>query len=95
VWCDADSTEQLVLIGEAPELFDPRWDAFLAVYVKYLCGHEELQAPTWTGKPDRYLPKMWWAADYFPFERGRVVVTTPPVFETHGIRISDNDLLIV
>ena len=37
---------------------------------------------------------MWWAADYFEFERG-VVVTTPTAFEAHGVWIAERDLHVV
>ncbi len=94
-WVGGTSEEQLALVEEEPERFDPFWDAFLAAWVEYLCGREDFKTPVWTLKPERYLSTMHWGADYFPFERGRVVVTTPPVFETHGIWISDNDLMIV
>ena len=78
-----------MLAAEEPERFDPRWDAFLAAYIEHFCGRGGLEAPGWTGEQGRYLEKMWWSADYFDFERGRVVVTTPPAFESHGVWIAD------
>ncbi len=95
VWSGATAVEQQVLVEEEPEPFEPFWDAFLAAWVEYLCGCEGLEMPGWAQEPKRYLPKMHWAADYFRFERGWVIVTTPPVFEAHGIWIPDNELLIV
>ncbi|MCY3642878.1 MAG: hypothetical protein F4Z00_04975 [Acidimicrobiaceae bacterium] len=95
VWRDADRAERVVLAAEEPERFDRRWDAFLAAYIEYLCGCDGLQAPAWTRQPQRYLEQMWWSGDYFGFERGRVVVTTPAVFEAHGVWIADSDLVVV
>ena len=95
VWRDATAVEQRVLAEEEPEPFDAFWDAFLAAWIEYLCKCEGLEVPAWTQASNRYLPKMHWAGDYFRFERGWVVVTTPPVFEAHGIWIPDNELLIV
>jgi len=95
VWRDANNAERVVLATEEPERFDPRWDAFLAAYIEHLCACDGLEAPGWTRAPERYLEQMWWSADYFDFERGRVIVTTPPVFEAHGVWIADSDLLVV
>ena len=95
VWISGNSDEQKALVEEEPEPFEPFWDAFLAAWAEYLCKEEGLPPPAWVTKPERYLPTMRWGADYFPSERGRVVVTTPGVFEEHGIWVSDNDLLIV
>lgn len=95
VWRDADNAERVVLAAEEPERFDPRWDAFLAAYIEYFCARDGLEAPEWTREPGRYLEKMWWSADYFDFERGRVIVTTPPAFDAHGVWIDDSDLLVV
>ena len=74
VWADADNDERAVLAAEEPEPFDPRWDAFLAAYVEYLCRRDGIEAPEWTRRPGRYLERMWWPADYFEFERGGVIV---------------------
>jgi len=95
VWISGNSDEQKSLVAQEPEPFEPFWDAFLAAWAEYLCKEEGLPPPAWVTEPERYLPTMRWGANYFPFERGRVVVTTPGVFEDHGIWISDNDLLIV
>ena len=95
VWADADNDERAVLAAEEPEPFDPRWDAFLAAYVEYLCRRDGIQAPGWTRRRCRYLEQMWWAADYFEFERGGVVVTTPTAFEAHGVWIAERDLHVV
>ena len=95
VWRDANNAERAVLAAEEPERFDPRWDAFLAAYIEHFCACDGLEAPEWTRKPQRYLQQMWWSADYFDFERGRVIVTTPPIFEAHGVWIADSDLLVV
>ena len=95
VWADADNDERAVLAVEEPETFDPRWDAFLAAYIEYLCRRDGIQAPRWTQGACRYLEQMWWAADYFEFERGCVVVTTPTTFEAHGVWIAERDLRVV
>ena len=95
VWADADNDERAVLAAEEPEPFDPRWDAFLAAYVEYLCRRDGIEAPGWTRRPGRYLERMWWPADYFEFERGGAIVTTPTAFEAHGVWIAERDLHVV
>ena len=95
VWDDADNDERAVLAAEEPEPFDPRWDAFLAGYVEYLCRRDGIEAPGWTRRPGRYLERMWWAADYFEFERGGVIVTTPIEFEAHGVWVAERELHVV
>ena len=45
--------------------------------------------------PGRYLERMWWAADYFEFERGGVIVATPTACEAHGVWIAERDLQVV
>ena len=95
VWDDADNDERAVLAAEEPEPFDPRWDAFLAAHVEYLCRRDGSEAPAWTRRPGRYLERMWWAADYFEFERGGVIVTTPIEFEAHGVWLAERELHVV
>ena len=95
VWADADNDERAMLAAEEPAPFDPRWDAFLAAYIEYLCQRDGLAAPGWTRRSGRYLEQMWWAADYFEYERGGVVVTTPTAFQAHGVWIAERDLHVV
>ena len=95
VWRDATDSERAVLAAEEPARFDPRWDTFLAAYIEHFCGCDSLEAPAWTRQPDRYLRHMWWSADYFDFERGEVMGTTPAAFEAHGVWIAERDVLVV
>ena len=91
----ADIDQRRTLVDEEPELFDERWDAFLAAYVEHLCYHASLPAPRWTQTPARYLQQMWWPGHYFEFERGSVMLATPAAFEVHGMWIAERDLAVV
>ena len=95
VWRDATNTERAELSAEESERFNARWDAFLAAHIEHFCGCDGLEAPAWTCQSIRCLKHMWWSTDYFDFERGGVMVTTPAAFEAHGVWIAERYLLVV
>ena len=95
VWQHASPTERIVLVDEEPELFEQRWDAFLAAYVEHLCYRAGLDVPDWVQDESRYLTRMWWAGDPFEFERGSIILSTPAAFEVHGIWLDERELQVV
>ncbi len=95
VWQHATVPERELLVAAEPELFDPRWDAFLAAYVEHLCYHADLPAPDWVFTEGRHLGRFWYAGGCFPYERGNTVLTTPAAFEVHGIWFPERELEVV
>ena len=95
VWQHASAAEREVLVTTEPEPFDPRWDAFLAAYVEYLCYHAELRAPEWVFGPGRHLAQFWFPGPRFPRERAATILTTPAAFEAHGIWFPARELEVV
>ena len=95
VWQHAGAAAREVLVTEEPEPFDPRWDAFLAAYVEFLCHHAELPAPQWVFDPRRHLGEFWFPGPRFPRERAAVILTTPAAFEAHGIWFPARELEVV
>lgn len=74
------NAERVVLLAEEPDLFDARWDAFLAAYAQYLACHAGLEAPPWVRGPRRYLGGSWFPGRRFPRERS----SGGPDPSTHG-----------
>ena len=95
VWQHAGAAEREVLVADEPEPFDPRWDAFLAAYVEFLCHHAELPVPQWVFDPRRHLGEFWFPGPRFPRERAAVILTTPAAFEAHGIWFPARELQVV
>ena len=95
VWQHAGAAEREALVADEPEPFDPRWDAFLAAYVEFLCHHAELPAPQWVFAPQRHLGEFWFPGPRFPRERAAVILTTPAAFEAHGIWFPARELEVV
>ena len=95
VWQHASAAEREVLVADEPEPFDPRWDAFLAAYVEFLCYHAEVPAPQWVFEPRRHLGEFWFPGPRFPRERAATILTTPAAFESHGIWFPARELEVV
>lgn len=95
VFQHATTAERIVLLAEEPELFDARWDAFLAAYAEHLAYHAGLAAPSWVRDPRRYLREFWFPARRFPRERDATIRTTPRAFEAHGIWFPERELQVV
>ena len=95
VWQHASAAEREVLVADEPEPFDPRWDAFLAAYVEFLCHHAELPAPQWVFDPRRHLGEFWFPGPRFPRERAATILATPAAFEAHGIWFPARELEVV
>ena len=95
VFQHAATAERVVLLAEEPELFDARWDAFLAAYAEHLAHHAGLEAPAWVGGPRRYLREFWFPGRRFPRERAATILTTPGAFEAHGIWFPARELEVV
>ena len=85
VFQHAGPEDRKLLVAREPELFDPRWDAFLAAYTEHLCYHAGIPAPGWVFARERHLPSFWYAGRRFPRERAATILTTPAAFEAHGI----------
>jgi len=81
----AGSEDRRLLVAGEPELFDPRWDAFLAAYTEHLCYHAGIPTPDWVFAKERHLRSFWYAGRRFPRERAATILTTPAAFEAHGI----------
>ena len=95
VWQHASAAAREVLVTGEPEPFDPRWDAFLAAYVEFLCHHAEMPAPQWVFDPRRHLGEFWFPGPRFPRERAATILTTPAAFEAHGIWFPARELEVV
>ncbi len=95
VFQHASAAERAVLLGEAPPLFDRRWDAFLAAYAEHLAYHAGLPSPAWATAPERYLRRFWFGPHRFPRERAGTILTTPGHFEAHGIWFPRRELTVV
>ena len=95
VWQHASAAAREVLVTDEPEPFDPRWDAFLAAYVEFLCHHAELPVPQWVFDPRRHLGEFWFPGPRFPRERAATILTTPAAFEAHGIWFPARELEVV
>ena len=85
VFQHASSEDRRLLVAGEPELFDPRWDAFLAAYTEHLCYHAGIPTPDWVFATERHLQSFWYAGRRFPRERAATILTTPAAFEAHGI----------
>ncbi len=95
VWQEAGPHERAALIADEPELFDPRWDAFLAAYAEHLARSAAITPPSWTSSKRRILPDFWYAGGCYAFDRVRTVVTTPGAFEEHGVWFPRSELAVV
>ena len=91
----ADTEERKLLVAGEPELFDPRWAAFLAAYAEHLCYHAGIPAPAWVFTAERHLRSFWYAGRRFPRERAATILTTPAAFEAHGIWFPGRELEVV
>ena len=61
VFQNAGTREREFLVSEEPELFEPRWDAFVAAYAEHLCHHTDIPTPAWVFTTERHLPRFWYA----------------------------------
>ena len=95
VFQHATTAERVVLLAEEPELFDERWDAFLAAYAEHLADGAGLEAPRWVRGPDRYLGGFWFPGRRFPRERAATILATPGAFEARGIWFPERELEVV
>lgn len=95
VFQHATTAERLVLLAEEPELFDARWDAFLAAYAEHLAGAAGLEAPAWARGPRRYLDESWFPGRRFPRERAATILATPTAFEARRIWFPERELEVV
>lgn len=95
VFQHASERERVFLVAEEPELFDPRWDAFLAAYTEHLCYHAGIPAPAWVFTAQRHLSRFWFPGKRFPRERAATILTTPAAFEVHGIWFPERELEVV
>lgn len=95
VWQDAEPAERTALIAPEPELFDPRWDAFLAAYAEHLARSAAMPPPSWTSAKHRFLSSFWYAGGCYAFDRVRTIVTTPGAFEEHGVWLPRSELAVV
>ena len=95
VFQHADDRERTFLVSEEPDLFDSRWDAFLAAYVEHLCYHADIPAPSWVFAAERHLARFWYPGRRFPREKAATILTTPAAFEMHGIWFPERELEVV
>ena len=95
VFQHATAAERVVLLAEEPELFDARWDAFLAAYAEHLAHDAGLEAPGWVSGPRRYLSEFWFPGRRFARERAATTLATPAAFEAHGIWFPERELEVV
>ena len=95
VFQHANNRERSFLVEEEPELFEARWDAFLAAYTEHLCYHAGIPAPVWVFTAHRHLSRFWFPGKRFPRERAATILTTPAAFEIHGIWFPERELEVV
>ena len=94
-WESLPVDERLGLSEHEPELFDPRWDAFLAAYVEYKSSEDGLASPAWTQGTCRFLGDCWVAIYDYPELRKWKEANTPESFRRHRIWIPDSELIVV
>ncbi len=95
VWEDTPIERRIELVTREPQCIDPHWDAFLAAYVENRCLEDGIEPPTWVHQPDRFLRTFWYAGGCHGYDRVRTIVTTPTVFEAHGIWFPREELIVV
>ena len=95
VYEHAEAAGRTVLLDEEPELFEPRWDAFLGAYAGHLTTRSGAATPVWAQQPCRFLHDFWFAPRRYPRERARTFLTTPALFEEHGIWFPERELEVV
>lgn len=76
--------EKLQSVSEEPEPTTPELDAYSAAVVEYLCHKYDLQIPSWTENPERFLHSPW-----FPCElenlKPMLIMESPPEFRRRFI----------
>jgi hypothetical protein len=94
-WYDSPVPDRMALVADEPAPIDPRWDAFVAAYVEHLCWHADLASPRWAFGPGRYLDHVWFVAGWSATLKVEAIVHAPAAFESHGVLVSDRELLVV
>lgn len=76
---------QLEMIIDEPELLPQPWcNVVLAGMAEFIAQREDIEVPSWTLKPERFLPKpMFWGVT--PQMRAHMLVETPGPFRRRNL----------
>lgn len=85
------TTPPTMIEDEPPPTGDPRFDAFIAALIEYLCAREFVSAPPWVNGPDRFLTRWWFMSGTKSLE-ANALVHSPISFKRHGVFISEGSL---
>ena len=72
--------------AEPPPCGDVRFDAAIAAIVDYYLTKDGLPLPTWVRESSRVLTEPWAVSPYTDISE------VPPVFQLHGVLLSESDL---
>jgi len=84
-------SQSRMIAAEPKATGDPRWDAFLGALAEWLAVIADLPAPSWTRRPERYLPGGWWVTpmkSMYAWE----YAGSPAAFQSHGVYLHRDSL---
>jgi|GEM_PF-375754 len=88
----ADDSARERAISERPEpTGDPRHDAYLGALAEHIAALYELERPSWSVEPDRFL-ETWWFVSDVPGFRAISIAQAPAAFVKHGVFVPERSL---
>jgi hypothetical protein len=88
----ADDASRAKAIAEQPDpTGDPRYDAYLGALAEHLAVAHQLERPSWSVRPDRFLDRFWFVSDV-PGFRAVSIAQAPAAFRRRGVFIPECSL---
>jgi hypothetical protein len=79
-------------IAERPESTgDPRWDAYLGALAEHLAVVHQIERPSWSVEPDRFLDRFWFVSEV-PGFRAVAIAQAPAAFRRRGVFVPERSL---
>ncbi len=88
----ADDKARAQAIAERPVgTEDPRYDAYLGALSEHLAAAHDLERPSWSVEPGRFLDRFWFVSDV-PGFRAISIAQAPAAFRRRGVFVPERSL---
>jgi hypothetical protein len=88
----ADDDSRATALAETPDpVGDPRHDALLGALAEHLAAVHDLERPSWSIEPSRFLDRFWFVSEVRGF-RAVALAQAPAAFRRRGIFIPERSL---
>jgi hypothetical protein len=88
----SDDEARSAAISDPPEpTGDPRHDAYLGALAEHIAAIYDLERPSWSIEPDRFL-ETWWFVSEAPGFRAISIAQAPAAFVKHGVFLPERSL---